>query len=481
MDRTLPLKRFPDGFKVDSSKLAAGRYGTFEMCEIWGDTQTFERSLFVQGQSALVLSELYPEIISPENAREIASHANLDYINPERIRKLEFLKGHDVIAINESLEEVVSPEARTHINRFKTSADTTQNARALQIKSSLEVVANSVENLRDIVIEKSLDWIDVPFMVLTHGYDAAPSVAGRPLSHYAEMLQSGLNVLKFFYDNSIKGKWADTVGDHHSATSSGVDGMRIQEEFCKRIGVGFMDASAQIPGLEFEADLFYAVSRLGETTSNLANFIAWGRSDDVNVFVNTSPQKKKGSSGMPHKDAKNGNPTSEEQNMSLRNYLQGNVMTALANCQMPYARNLAASANGRINLEDGFKFFDHATREMAKTIYWIGINEERSKERVSRSYGVVTSQQVMTYLTDHRMVTNPMGRGEAHNLMGKLATESWERKIPFVEIVLANDEVRKRLSEDTIRRITNPFDYIGRSKEIVRIVADKFYKQRTFV
>lgn len=163
---------------------------------------------------------------------------------------------------------------------------------------------------------------------------------------------------------------------------------------------------------------------------------------------------------MPHKDAKNGNPATEEQVMSMRNYMLGNLVTAGMNSDIPYARNLAASANGRINFEDGFKFLDHAIRNLAKTIYWIDLRKERSVERVTRSFGVVTSQQVMTYLTDPRKTDNPMGRNEAHDLMGQLAQKSWDTKTQFVDVVLGCEEVTSRLDEETIRRITDPLKYV---------------------
>ena len=479
MGNTSPRLRFPEGHQIDTSKLAAGRYGTFEMCNLWGDKETFEISLRVQGEAALTLSSLHPDVIPTEMAQEIADKANLRSIDPQRIRELEEETGHDVIAINTALEEVVSKEAGVHINKAKTSADTTQPARALQLKTSLEVIADSTENLRDIVIEKSLEWISVPFMVNSHGYDALPGVAGRPFTHYVEMLQTSLNLLKFVYDNSIVGKWADATGDHHSATSLGIDGVELQRRYCEELGIGFMDAPAQVPGLEFEADVVYAISRLSETMNNLARFIAWGRSDDVNIFVNNSPRKKKGSSAMPHKDAKNGNPTAEEQIMSIRNYMMGNMVTSMSNCEMPYARDLSGSANSRINLEDGFKFLDHGIRRLANTVYWLGINEERSIERIERTYGVVTSQQVMNYLTDSRRTDRPMTRSQAHKLMGELATYAWKNRIPFVDIVLGNEEVRERLNEQIIRDITNPLTYLGESKKIVKIVADKYHKKKT--
>lgn len=478
-ERTKPRERFPRGVKPDPSELAAGRYGTQEMCEVWGAEETFEFSLKVQGQSSLTLSKLYPDVVPSDNAQEISEKASLKYIAADRIRELEEQLGHDVIAINKALEEIVSPAAGAHINKAKTSADTTCNARALQLKKSLEISAESTENLRDIAIEKAVQWMDYPFMVCTHGYDALPSAAGRAFIHYAEMLQSGLNILRFFYDNSIIGKWADATGDHHSATALGIDGIKLQSEFCKDLGIGFMDAPAQTPGLEFELDCNYPTTRIGETVNNLSRFIAWGRSDDVNVFINGSPRKQKGSSAMPHKDAKNGNPDTEEQAVSHRNYEIGNFVTALLNCEMPYARTLYASANSRINSEDGFKFFDHVTRRLAHTLYWLRLNEERSQERVLRSYGVVTAQQVMTYLTDHRRTNKPMTRSEAHDLLGRLATEAWNSKINFTDAVLANDNIISRLDETTIRKITNPLQYIGESKIIIGTVAKKYYKKKT--
>jgi len=269
MDKTSPKLRFPKDHEIDSNKLVVGRYGTLEMCDIWGDEKTFERSLFVQGEAALTLSHLHPDLVPPELAEEIAEKANLNYISPQRIRELEEQTGHDIIAINTALEEAVSAEAGAHINKAKTSADTTQPVRALQIRSSLEVIADSTENLRDIVIEKSIDWVEVPYMDNSHLLDALPTVAGRPLSHYAEMLQSDLNFLRFVYDNSIVGKWGDATGNHHSATSFGIDGIELQRVYCERLGIGFMDAPAQVPGLEFESDIFFVMARISETMNNI--------------------------------------------------------------------------------------------------------------------------------------------------------------------------------------------------------------------
>ena len=476
---TLPRPLKPEGTAIDVNDLVAKRYGTYEMAHVWGAEQTFKTSLYVQGRAAVVLNNLHPDLVPLEHALEISSKASLEYISPQRIRELEEEKGHDVIAINTALEEKVSRGAASHINKLKTSADTTQPARALQQKEALVIIANSIENLRDIVLEKAVAWREIPHMDCTHLYDALPTVAGRPFVHYVEMLHSDLEVLRFFYEYSTRGKWADATGNHHSAHAAGVDGIALQDSYCYDLGIRSTLASAQIPGLEFEADIFYVLARTAATLDNLARYIAWGRSDDVNIFVNESPQRKKGSSAMPHKDIKNGNPTTEEQTVSIENYAQGLMMTALANCEMPYARSLYASANSRINLENGFKFIDHGVRNLASTVYWLGLREDRSKERVLRSYGVVTAQQVMTYLTDSRQTKNPLPRSEAHDLTARLAEEAFTAKVQFSEVLLRTPEITSRFDETTIRKMSNPLEYIGESKRIIDRAFDQFYQKKT--
>ena len=183
---------------------------------------------------------------------------------------------------------------------------------------------------------------------------------------------------------------------------------------------------------------------------------------------------------MPHKDAKNGNPTTEEQVPSFRNHLLGFIVTALVNCDMPYARTLYASANSRINFEDNFKCLDHGIRKLAEVVYWLEAREKRCRERVERSFGVVTAQQVMTYLTDRRRVVDPLSRSQAHDLTAQIATQAWEKQVPFIELLLQNQEITNRIDEKTLRSITNPLAYIGESKAIIDRVVAAYCGKKTF-
>lgn len=478
MQKTDPKPRGIDTAR-DAPLLHLGRYGTDDMIKLWGPDETFMYSLSAQSAAISTMSDLYPDVIPIEHAEELARAANLDTINPNRIREIEDRTGHDVIAINRALSEKVSPEAAAHINKGRTSADTTETAKALQIKKSLAVMADSIENLRDIALEKSVEWMETPHMDTTHWIDALPTVAGRPLSFYAEMLQSDLDFLAHVYHNSIKGKWADATGNHHSVTALDIDGMKLQKEYCDRLGIGHMTANAQIPGREFLTDIIYSIARMAETLNNIAFYSAWGKGTDVGIFLDTNPRKRKGSSAMPHKDMVGGNPTAEEQAESFANLMGGNLMTSLRSCKFRYGRDLSGSSSDRDIFTSSFKFGDHVIRRMADTAFYLGLNGDVSKDRVSRTYGVITAQQVMTYLTDRRRTDDPMTREDAHDLMGELATKAYRGKRQFLDVLLEDGRVTDRLDRETIGTITNPHEYIGHSKEIIRQVVETCYKRTT--
>ncbi|MBD3260008.1 hypothetical protein GF371_05280 [Candidatus Woesearchaeota archaeon] len=515
-ERTMPKPLGVDS-STDPALLTVGRYGTDDSIRIWGPVITIDYSLEAQALACQVLSEIDPDIVPPEHVKEIFKA--IRKADHQKVRDYEEATGHDVIgqtrAVHEELPD--DPAIKAQYGKTRTSADTTETAKARQLKESLEMIIEDTENLRDIILEKAIDWIDIPYMDTTHLYDALPTNAGRPLVHFAEILQSNLDFLRYIYENSVMGKWGDATGSHHAATALGVDGMELQRAYCEKLGINHMTAAAQIPGREYIAQIVFATALVAETVGNLAEFIVTNKSSDCDVYFSAKKKKRKGSSSMPHKDQKGGNPTAEEQAKSCANFMRGAVTTMLSSCRFAYARNLDASASDRIVLKAVYDFTDRVIRRMASVVYNLGINEQRSLERIERTYGITTSSQVLAYLTDIRR-PNPMPREEAHDLMGELATEAYNRgnrareklfsqifdineilkELPdgvvsqnlleaakvfnrnhFLDVLLENTEVSSRLDRETLERISDPLTYTGQSREIVEEVFQKCYKEQT--
>ncbi len=479
-------RHFPLGIDPvrDAPLLLEGRYGTREMCDIWGtDANTYAAIMDAQVAGLDVLEKIAPGKI-PEKYREaLRRTANLEHVNPDKVREMEAKGEHDVIAVNTVWGEVadrIEPGSSAVVGFIRTSADSTETGKAVRCMRSLQKYAGSLENLRDILLEKSVEWSDRPFMDQTHLYDALPTVAGRPFSYYAEVLQSDLDFIRFIHNFSLLAKWADATGNHHSALTAGIDGMKLQEEYARHLGLRCMTAPAQVPAREFNADIIYALARTGMTLSTIGEYIARGRGDDMDVFRYERPKRKKGSSAMPHKDAKNGNPTTEEQAESLGHYMLGTLVTAVASVKFRYGRDLSGSASDRIIIGGSFKFSDHVARRLADVVYWLELNDGRSLERLGRSYGVVTSPQVLTYLVDPATQAEPMSREHAHDLLGALASRAYHEKCQFLDILLGNDVVRSRLDESQIREVADTQKYIGQSREIIAANYQALHGRATF-
>jgi adenylosuccinate lyase len=321
-----------------------------------------------------------------------------------------------------------------------------------------------------------LQWIDAINMDTTHLLDALPGMAGRPFSFYAEALQKGIEQMIFYYNNAIYGKWGDATGSHHSATSFDVDGMKLQEKYCKKLGLNHMIASSQVPARELLSQIVFGVAMPAQTMAALARYIRWGRSSDVGIF--RVPRGRKGSTAMPHKDASGGNPSLEEQTMGFGAYMAGEVAKSLASCVFDYGRGLEGSALDRIMFDDMFKWGDYVARRLAERVYELELIPERCIERVNRTYGVVTSQALMNHLIDKRKTSRPMTRKQADELAARLATEAYDAKRFFADVCMSDEEISSRFDKELIRYITNPFEYVGQSKEIVREVFNKYHGNR---
>ncbi|MCX6707093.1 MAG: lyase family protein [Candidatus Woesearchaeota archaeon] len=463
---------------VDPKYLVAGRYGTEDMCNCLGPDQTIESILRVQGLVPETISEKYPGKVPPEAAAEIKKKATLEYANPEDVRKEEERTGHDVIAVTNMLTSAVEESARPHIGKYMTSADSTETAKAVRMKKAIEILIDSAENLRDVVLERSIEWKDIPHIQVTHLFDAVPETFGRAFANYAERLQFGINRLKHVYDNSIYGKWSDATGNYHAAHAVGVDGIDLEERLCSKLGINHMIASSQVPAREFLAEIECAIGLYMETVADLASHIRWLKSDDVDCMF--QKKDKKGSSSMPHKDSKGGNPDKEEQAKSFANQVRGFITTMMCACEMDYGRDLTGSASDRITLDDSFKIVDEGTREIANVMYTVEPKLDRIKERIGRTYGTTTSSRVLAYLTDPELTQNPMARKAAHDLLGKLATKAYLERTPFSEVLRENKDINFRLDIDTIMTISDPMTYTAESERIIMAVYQRFHGNRTF-
>ena len=77
-------------------------------------------------------------------------------------------------------------------------------------------------------------------------------------------------------------------------------------------------------------------------------------------------------------------------------------------------------------------------------------------------------------------LAEPLGRDEAYELVGELATEARCQEVPFSEIVTEHPVVNRHLSKKEIGRCLDPRNYVGLSTVFVdRVLAAHNRKRKS--
>jgi adenylosuccinate lyase len=144
------------------------------------------------------------------------------------------------------------------------------------------------------------------------------------------------------------------------------------------------------------------------------------------------------------------------------------VIPALENVITWHERDLTQSSAERFIIPEVCILVDHVLSLMTNVIANLSVDEHRMLKNIELTQGRALSEAVMTALAK-----KGMNRQEAHELLRKLALKSDVEKRPFREILLRNQIVTKKLSEEELDHALNPRNYLGTAMRQVEFVTGK--------
>jgi adenylosuccinate lyase len=151
---------------------------------------------------------------------------------------------------------------------------------------------------------------------------------------------------------------------------------------------------------------------------------------------------QKGSSAMPHKR----NPVLSENLTGLARLVRGYVIPALENVALWHERDISHSSVERVIGPDATIALDFALARLAEIVKGLVVYPDRMRRNLDRLGGLIHSQRMLLALTDAGVP-----REEAYRLVQRNAMKVWEDGADFLEALLADRDVTKALSSETIR------------------------------
>jgi adenylosuccinate lyase len=231
-------------------------------------------------------------------------YKEFDTKSAEKVKSIEKVTNHDVKAveyfIKEQLEGTHLSDKMEFIHFGLTSQDINNTAIPLSLKHALnEVIIPSIENLCEKILQRALEWKNIPMLARTHGQPASPTGMGKEIYIFAHRLHSQISQLKqqFHY-----GKFGGATGNFnaHIIAYPTTNWAQWADIFLsEKLGLTRYAHTTQIEHYDGLACILQNVNRIQNILIDLCR--------DIWMYISIDYFKQKtiageiGSSAMPHK------------------------------------------------------------------------------------------------------------------------------------------------------------------------------------
>lgn len=425
------------------------RYGSEEMRQIWSETN--KRLLWRKIWAVLAAVQVDYGLVTPEQARDLEQH--VDQINISRALEIESKIHHDLMAEIKTFAEQC-PMGGGIIHLGATSMDIEDNADALRMRQSVDLLIVKLGRLLAIFAERLRQWAEVPIIAFTHLQPAEPSTLGYRFALYAQDLLNDFEILCRL-QSTIKGKgFKGAVGT--AAAYQDLLGIEnypmFEQKMSAALNLPFYPVSSQTYPRKQDYDLLSALAGLGATINKMAFDLRILQSPPIGETAEPFGAQQVGSSAMPFKR----NPIQAEKINSLARMLAGMPQVAWGNAAHSLLeRTLDDSANRRTILPEAFILTDELLQTSTRLIRDLRIDQTAIKRNLATYAPFAATERVLM-----AFVRAGGDRQHGHEILRELAMTAWSQicvggSNPLQELVINHPEICALLSKP---QITDCFD-----------------------
>ena len=411
------------------------RYSPPDLAEIWSEEGKFRSWLRVELEVCEVLAE--KGWIPPESMATIRKRANFSL---SRIKEIEEVTQHDLIAFTTSIAENVGPDSR-FIHWGLTSTDVVDTAQALQLREVNRLILASIDEFAITVKERALEHRKTIMMGRTHGIHAEVTTFGLKLAVWYEEMRRNRERMVRAAETMRVGKISGAVG-----TFAHLD-PDVEARVCQRLGLEAARASTQTLQRDRHAEYISTLAIIGSSLEKFATEIRHLQRTEVREVEEPFGEGQKGSSAMPHKR----NPVKCEQVCGLARLLRGFAATALENGALWHERDISHSSVERVILPDASSVLCYMMRAMTKVVKGLVVYPDRMLKNMELTRGLAYSGQLLLDLTRKGIV-----REEAYAWVQRCAMKVWDQGKDFIAVLEEDEDIARLMSAADIRSVVNP-------------------------
>jgi adenylosuccinate lyase len=415
------------------------RYSRPDMARIWEDRHRYQVWLKVELAvcEAMAREKLIPRKDWQELQKRAEALLKKGGVNPDRVDYHEGITRHDIIAFTTAVAEEIGPVSR-YIHFGLTSSDVVDTSLSIiALEAGVQLRAGVVKLIK--TLEKQANrYKGLPTIGRSHGIFAEPTSFGLKFLGWCCEWQRNLERLDHALDNLRYGQLSGAVGvnPHY--------GPEFEERVLKKLGLKREPVSTQVIPRDRHAEFFNVLAICGASIERISVELRHLQRSEVSEVLESFQKGQKGSSAMPHKR----NPISSENLTGCARLLRSYAQAALENIALWHERDISHSSVERVIFPDATILLDYALERMNRILEGMVVREEFVAANVEKAGSTVFSGH---YLLE--LVRAGATREEAYAWVQQCAMASFEGKGDFLELLIAHEDVRKRLTPAMIKKL----------------------------
>ena len=435
------------------------RYGSNAMRALWSEAN--KRRLWREMWVCLAEIQAGYGLISQEQLADLQAHRQ--QVDMERALQIEAEIQHDLMAELKAFAEQC-PLGGGALHLGATSTDIEDNAEALRIRQSLDLLLEELQTLLLRFADQIERWAVTPAMAFTHLQPAEPTTLGYRLAQYAQDLLMDWEDMRRSRRN-LRGKgFKGAVGTGASyAELIGAENLaEFETRLSIRLRLPFFQVTTQTSPRKQDYRVIATLAGLGGSLYKFAFDVRLLQSPGLGELAEPFGKHQVGSSAMPFKR----NPINAERIDSLGRALAAMPRLAWDNAAHSLLeRTLDDSANRRTLLPEAFLIADELIQTSFKILDGLQVNEAAIEKNLE-FYGpfAATERVLMT------LAKAGADRQVMHERLRQHALAAWDRiqageVNPLVGLVCQDSIFLKYVGDIELHNLMDASRHLGDSPQ----------------
>lgn len=426
------------------------------MRAIWSDEAMVQA--WLDCEVALAHAEAEVGIVPKSAARAIERAARVDAIDLRAMRREFDTTWNPILPLVNALRSRLPKSAAAWVHWGATSKNIMDTGSALQIKATYGVVESALDRVEKALLKLARRHRSTIMAGRTHGQHALPITLGYKAAVWIDELRRQSERVLLSKPRVLVCEFGGAVG---TMAATGAIGLKIQERFAKRLGLGVPLIPTKTAGDRF-AEFFLVLSSISGTLSKIAAAVYNHQQTDIDELSEFS-NGKVGSSAMPHKL----NPVASGSVTLLFRLVKARATAVLdyVHCEWEDDHRQGEtlwSFGPEICLLVGAQL-DLLSRILETLI----VKPENMRRNLERGGGSVLSEALMMALS------KTMGRDVAHAHVLGISRRAHALGQTFREAATSDPMVQQHLSAKELNRALDERNAIGLSTHFVDVVTSR--------